>query len=104
MEQTSEPKEAANKSSSVTSDGDKVDYVHGTRLVALTASLMLGMFLTALDNVCISDHRSVSTENDDSISRLSSALRSPRISDEFHDLNKVSWYGAAYFMTFGGGK
>jgi len=77
MEQTSEPKEAANKSSSVTSDGDKVDYVHGTRLVALTASLMLGMFLTALDNVCISDHRSVSTENDDSISRLSSALRSP---------------------------
>jgi MFS family permease len=21
---------------------------------------------------------------------------------KFHDLNKVSWYGAAYFMTFGG--
>jgi hypothetical protein len=27
----------------------------------------------------------------------------PKITDEFHDLNKVSWYGAAYFMTFGGG-
>ena len=28
----------------------------------------------------------------------------PKITDEFHDLNKVSWYGAAYFMTFGGGE
>jgi hypothetical protein len=28
----------------------------------------------------------------------------PSITDEFHDLNKVSWYGAAYFMTFGGGE
>ncbi|GAB7323540.1 hypothetical protein MBLNU13_g07047t1 [Cladosporium sp. NU13] len=84
MEQTSEPKEAVNKNSSVVSDGDKVDYAHGTRLVALTASLMLGMFLTALDNTII-------------------GTAIPRISDEFHDLNKVSWYGAAYFMTFGGG-
>jgi hypothetical protein len=57
MEQNTEPKEAANKSSSVTSSGDKADYAHGTRLVALTASLMLGMFLTALDNVRLSNHR-----------------------------------------------
>lgn len=28
----------------------------------------------------------------------------PKITDEFHDLNKVSWYGSAYFMTFGGSK
>jgi hypothetical protein len=76
MEQTPESREAVNKSSSVTSDGDKSDYAHGTRLVALTASLMLGMFLTALDNVRISDHRSVFTEADDNISRPSSALRS----------------------------
>lgn len=26
----------------------------------------------------------------------------PKITDEFHDLNKVAWYGSAYFMTFGG--
>jgi len=31
---------------------------------------------------------------------LSTAI--PKITDEFQDLNKVSWYGAAYFMTFGG--
>jgi hypothetical protein len=27
-------------------------FTHGARLVALTTSLMLGMFLVALDNVC----------------------------------------------------
>lgn len=27
------------------------EYLHGTRLVALTVSLLLGMFLVALDNV-----------------------------------------------------
>ncbi|THW05582.1 MFS general substrate transporter [Aureobasidium pullulans] len=60
------------------------EYVHGTRLIALTISLMLGMFLVALDNTII-------------------GTAIPKITDEFHDLNKVSWYGAAYFMTFGGG-
>jgi hypothetical protein len=27
----------------------------------------------------------------------------PKITDEFHDLNKVSWYGSAYLMTYGSG-
>jgi MFS family permease len=26
----------------------------------------------------------------------------PKITDQFHSLGDVSWYGAAYFMTFGG--
>ncbi|KAI4848168.1 MFS general substrate transporter [Aureobasidium sp. EXF-8845] len=59
------------------------EYLHGTRLTALTVSLMLGMFLVALDNTII-------------------GTAIPKITDEFHDLNKVSWYGSAYFMTFGG--
>ncbi|KAL4883823.1 major facilitator superfamily-domain-containing protein [Aspergillus karnatakaensis] len=59
------------------------EYPHGTRLVAIVASLMLGMFLVALDNTI-----------------LGTAI--PKITDEFKDLNKVSWYGSAYFMTFGG--
>ncbi|KAL3440598.1 major facilitator superfamily-domain-containing protein [Aspergillus insuetus] len=59
------------------------EYIHGFRLAVLAASLMLGMFLVALDNTI-----------------LGTAI--PRITDEFQDLNKVSWYGAAYFMTFGG--
>jgi len=55
MEPTSTPsKETVNKSSGGSSDADTAgDYAHGTRLVALTASLTLGMFLVALDNVRI---------------------------------------------------
>jgi hypothetical protein len=78
MEQSPESKEAVNKSSSVTSDGDKADYAHGTRLVALTASLMLGMFLTALDNVHLFGAYGTSPETDDT-SRPSSALQSPEL-------------------------
>jgi hypothetical protein len=29
------------------------DYAHGTRLIALTGSLMLGLFLVVLDNVSL---------------------------------------------------
>jgi MFS superfamily sulfate permease-like transporter len=51
MEQPAETKEAVNQSSSVASGGDTVEgHAHGTRLIALTASLMLGMFLVALGN------------------------------------------------------
>ncbi|KAF2103444.1 MFS general substrate transporter [Rhizodiscina lignyota] len=60
-----------------------IDYPHGARLAALVISLMLAMFLISLDNTI-----------------LSTAI--PKITDEFHDLTKVSWYGSAYFMTFGG--
>ncbi|KAF2431298.1 hypothetical protein EJ08DRAFT_587576 [Tothia fuscella] len=60
------------------------EYPHGYRLAVIVLSLMLGMFLVALDNTI-----------------LGTAI--PRITDEFHDLNKVSWYGSVYFMTFGGG-
>jgi MFS family permease len=62
---------------------DEDEYASGISLLLLIISLMLGMFLVALDNTI-----------------LSTAI--PKITDEFQDLNKVSWYGAAYFMTFGG--
>ncbi|KIW81780.1 hypothetical protein Z517_04806 [Fonsecaea pedrosoi CBS 271.37] len=60
------------------------EHMHGIRLAATAVSLLLGMFLVALDNTI-----------------LSTAI--PKITDEFNDLNKISWYGASYFMTFGGG-
>ncbi|KAJ5836531.1 Major facilitator superfamily domain general substrate transporter [Penicillium robsamsonii] len=60
------------------------EYPHGAYLAAVMFSLMLGMFLVALDNTI-----------------LGTAI--PKITDEFHDLNKVSWYGAAYLMTYGSG-
>ncbi|KIW20704.1 hypothetical protein PV08_01281 [Exophiala spinifera] len=57
-------------------------YYHGKRLAIVVASLMLGTFLIALDNTII-------------------ATAIPRITDEFHGLDNVSWYSSAYFMTFG---
>ncbi|KAL4905579.1 hypothetical protein BDW74DRAFT_185111 [Aspergillus multicolor] len=59
------------------------EYPHGFRLTVIILSLMLGMFMTSLDNTI-----------------LGTAI--PKITDEFQDLNKVSWYGSAYFMTLGG--
>ncbi|KAF6518211.1 hypothetical protein HZS61_002289 [Fusarium oxysporum f. sp. conglutinans] len=78
---TPEPKQPSLQEAEPSTDDG---YTHGARLVAITVSLLLGMFLVAIDNTI-----------------LGTAI--PKITDEFHDLNKVSWYGAAYFMTFGGG-
>ncbi|KAK4941626.1 hypothetical protein LTR10_018503 [Elasticomyces elasticus] len=59
------------------------EYYHGKRLAVIVFSLMLAIFLVALDNTIV-------------------ATAIPKITDEFHGLSKVSWYGSAYFMTFGG--
>ncbi|KAK5115239.1 hypothetical protein LTR62_001439 [Meristemomyces frigidus] len=58
------------------------EYLRGSRLAALVVSLMLGIFLVALDQTIV-------------------GTAIPKITDEFHDLTKVAWYGSAYFMTFG---
>lgn len=38
------------------------EYVHGARLAVLAVSLMLGMFLVALDNVCIYTSKEYATK------------------------------------------
>lgn len=58
-------------------------YPHGIRLAVIVVSLMLSMFLIALDNTIL-------------------ATAIPKITDEFHGLDKVAWYSSGYFMTFGG--
>ncbi|MCJ1382480.1 hypothetical protein MMC17_005593 [Xylographa soralifera] len=55
-------------------------YLHGTKLVILTMTLMLGQFLTGIDNTVIT-----------------TAI--PRITDGFHSLNDVGWYGSSYLLT-----
>ena len=100
-----DPADLVNDKEKITTD-DK--YAHGTRLAAIIVSLLLGMFLVALDNVGYSRTRGSNNVR----RRLTTLVNSqtilgtaiPKITDEFHDLNKVSWYGAAYFMTFGGGE
>ncbi|RDW77848.1 putative efflux pump antibiotic resistance protein [Coleophoma crateriformis] len=59
------------------------EYPHGMRLTLIMISLMLTVFLVSLDNTIL-------------------ATAIPKITDEFHGLDKVAWYSSAYFMTFGG--
>ncbi|KAM4062684.1 major facilitator superfamily protein [Hirsutella rhossiliensis] len=59
------------------------EYPHGIRLVLLAGASTMGIFLIALDQTIV-------------------GTAIPKITSEFHGINDVSWYGAAYFMTFGG--
>ena len=59
---------------------DEKQYPTGLRLVIIMTSLMLGTFLMALDSTIIS-------------------VATPQISTDFHALDDVGWYGAAYGMT-----
>ncbi|CAM1504942.1 Fc.00g025330.m01.CDS01 [Cosmosporella sp. VM-42] len=58
------------------------EYPHGMKLFLLAGSSMVAVFLIALDQTIV-------------------GTAIPKITDEFHGLNDVSWYSAAYFMTFG---
>ncbi|GAM36832.1 hypothetical protein TCE0_018f06239 [Talaromyces pinophilus] len=65
--------------------GEAVDaeYPQGISLVLIVAAVVLAIFLISLDQTI-----------------LGTAI--PKITDQFGGLDKVSWYGSAYFMTFGG--
>lgn len=77
------------------------EYPHGFRLVLLVGAIMMTVFLTSLDQV--SDPGCTSTALFSTNTRqtiVGTAI--PKITDEFHGLSQVSWYGSAYFMCFGG--
>ncbi|KAF3771160.1 MFS general substrate transporter [Cryphonectria parasitica EP155] len=59
------------------------EYPHGLRLVTLVGAVMMTVFLTSLDQTIV-------------------GTAIPKITDEFHGLSQVSWYGSAYFMCYGG--
>ena len=56
------------------------DYPHGFKLTLIVTALVLSIFLFALDMTIV-------------------ATAIPRITDEFHSLNDVGWYGSAFFLT-----
>ena len=58
------------------------DYPHGIKLYVIIIALVLSIFLVALDMTIV-------------------ATAIPRITDEFHSLNQVGWYGSAFFLTVG---
>ena len=55
-------------------------YPTGVKLVIIMTSLMLGTTLMSLDTTIIS-------------------VATPKITTQFHALDDVGWYGAAYLMT-----
>lgn len=80
MEETPEPKDATVHTPTVAQHEDTVDdYAHGKRLVALTVSLMLGMFLVALDNVCFYNPQGPQQGDNNFIGRQSSVRQFPEL-------------------------
>ena len=56
------------------------DYPHALKLAFIVVALVLSIFLVALDMTIV-------------------ATAIPRITDEFHSLDQVGWYGSAFFLT-----
>ncbi|MCJ1396364.1 MFS sugar transporter [Xylographa bjoerkii] len=59
---------------------DDIVYPTGIKLGIISMALCLSVFLVALDNTII-------------------ATAIPRITDQFHALDDIGWYGSAYFLT-----
>ncbi|KAH8202202.1 hypothetical protein TruAng_003677 [Truncatella angustata] len=77
--------EKLDESSSI-EDGNNTkenDYPKGSKLLFIVMALVLAIFLASLDMTIV-------------------ATAIPKITDEFGGLDKVSWYGSAFFMTNGG--
>lgn len=64
-------------------DANPIEYPTGLRLVFIVCALVLSIFLVSLDLTIV-------------------ATAIPKITGDFHGLENVSWYSAAFFMTIGG--
>ena len=64
-------------------DATPTEYPSGFRLVVVIIALVLGIFLVSLDLTIV-------------------ATAIPKITTQFHGLDDVAWYSAAFFMTIGG--
>ncbi len=67
----------------VRDDATPGEYPSGLRLIFIIVALVLGIFLVSLDLTIV-------------------ATAIPKITSEFHGLDDVAWYSAAFFMTIGG--
>ena len=61
---------------------DTSDFPSAFPLAMITIALMMSVFLCALDMTIV-------------------ATAIPRITDQFHSLDQVGWYGSAFFLTLG---
>jgi MFS family permease len=72
--------ESGQLSRQITDINDITNYPQGFRLAAVVLAIVLSVFFVALDRTII-------------------ATAIPRITDEFHSLNQVGWYGSSFFLT-----
>ncbi|ESZ95339.1 DHA14-like major facilitator [Sclerotinia borealis F-4128] len=73
-------KSAQEELNRVMTSADGVEYPTGLKLQLISLALCLSVFLMALDNSII-------------------ATAIPKITDQFHSLADVGWYGSAYLLT-----
>jgi MFS transporter, DHA2 family, glioxin efflux transporter len=79
MQESSEPPSLAKKPSDV-EDSEPIVYPSNSKLLLILSATALIIFLVALDTTIVS-----------------TAI--PRITDDFHSLDDVAWYGSGFFMT-----
>lgn len=81
-------------------DPDDDGYPQGLRLFCIVVALGMSIFLVALDMVRFTIcHRGACLLI---IEKTIVATAIPKITDQFHSLDDVSWYGSAFLMTTGG--
>lgn len=61
-------------------NAERINYPTGIKLVLIMASLMMAVFLVALDQTII-------------------ATAIPKITDDFGSITDIGWYGSAYLLT-----
>ncbi|CAK7243290.1 MAG: hypothetical protein STHCBS139747_004807 [Sporothrix thermara] len=83
VEKNNEAREPDAKAADQPAGGNAIEYPKGTKLYFIVMALVLTTLLVAMDMTIV-------------------ATEIPKITDEFHGLDKVSWYGAVYFMCVGG--
>ncbi|MCJ1311979.1 hypothetical protein MMC25_005653 [Agyrium rufum] len=78
--QDAEPISADAKASDDASSEEESEYPTGLRMAAIVVALIVSIFLVALDMTIV-------------------ATAIPEITDQFHSLDQVGWYGSAFFLT-----
>lgn len=76
-----------------TSDG----YLHGFKFVLVLIALFLAIFCMALVSTCTPIHLRSCLPSTQDNTIIATAI--PRITDQFHSINDVGWYGSAYLLT-----
>ena len=76
------------------------DYPKGLQFVFILLALILSIFMVALDLVCLTPSRLVQTDICLSYVQTIVATAIPKITDDFHSVSQIGWYGSAFFLTF----